>query len=317
MTRTRDSDNEPNHPDKAAKLFGAIIDEFFRDDYSNDNLLDLLYDCWYVLLKLLILNGYVASIAHTFNGIDRAIYGEILDLNDTFFLRLRLLFSLGENYSGGRFITRLKNLPDIKKLILSLYDTPVCKFHPIEPSELKKSQLNLGGFVLDPKNDITSVYTDYPCYIISKKHINDFKQKIDELYKGLYLYDNTVNNYPLVIVEYQRERFHQNNHSNGKKYIIRRIDSQTISKRVKPSIDFEWVHETLNRLSGLILTFANICDFRFGNILKKHRPSNSLKGEISEVLKLYGIEEQSTMVDDIESRIANDLPDFTTVLKIW
>ncbi len=314
------NDNKEEMTSKSIDYFQSLIDDFFnKDDYSNDNLLDLLYDSWCVLLKLIILNEYANIVGKTFNGINRPIYEEIIDLSDTLFLRLRLLFSTDEKYSAGKFIIRLKNIPNIERMILSLYDTDVCKIRVVGIAEFKRKTIKIGSYTINPANDIDRIYMEHP-YVVSKAHISKFKQDIEKYYNELYLYDsnNKANKYPKYIFQYQRERFHQNNHSDDKKYIIRKRDDRSVSRILKPGLNLRWVYENMNKLSGLVLKFANVCEFRFGDImLARHRPSNSLENAINDVIGLYSLEGGNELIKMTEKKVTEELSNLTTALKIW
>lgn len=262
---------------KASPKIDKIISSYFKaKDYANDNLPDVLY--WYIkrLVLAFILIRPISESGKETDSLKYTAYHEAFRTSlDATIVMARQFFSTNEKYSGGAFLTELKNDSSLISNLEKLY----------------------GQFATNEK----------------QKAIKTFNKNLPKAYNGIYGY-RRESSYPKSIYEYQKEHFHQDQHENGEKYkIIAYKDlgfgRRTVIRRDKPAFDLAGLCNDTETLSGTILEFAKICEFSKGNILRNcNRFHDDIDAMIGKSASIYNYDFSEEKIAEIKDEIEGRIP---------
>lgn len=260
-----------------ARTIETLISGYFQaDDYTNDNLPDILYWCVKGIVLLYILKRPITKGYKTNDDAEFVAYNELLRLSlDAVHLRLRLATSTTEKYSGGKFLKELKDFPNLQVSLEATY----------------------GQFIKQE----------------NKKTIGKLCKTIPSVYNHLYGYKKGAS-CPEFMHEYEREKFHQDKHSDGAKYKIMgynkaRFGRNTVKRRDKPTINFPKIYDSLEQISGIILSFCDICEFGCGNILCNcNRYHDDLDIIMSHTVSIYKYDFREDFLSEIKVILKDNLP---------
>ncbi len=254
-----------------------IVSSYFKaEDYANDNLPDIAYRS---VKRLVVVFVLLKPISRQGKEPDRTKYSAFHELFrsvlDAFFLSGRQLLNNCEKYSGGKLLAELNRDEDLHAHLKSIY-----------------------GDYIKPEN-----------YIMIEKVCSE----VPKLYSKLYGYNKDAR-YPKSIFNYQREHFHQDRHEDGGKYKIISYSDLGVNGRIikrgdKPEINLGDVCKEFEALSVLILDFATVCEFSYGNILKNcNRYHDGLNEMVKKSASLYAYDYTDALLKQIEKEIQNAIP---------
>jgi hypothetical protein len=254
-----------------------IISSFFKaEDYTNDNLPDVLY--WYIkrLVLVLTLIRPISESGKETDPLKYTTYHEAFRTSlDATIILARQFFSTNEKYSGGTFLTLLKNESNLISILEKLYVQ----------------------FITNEQ----------------QKTIKTFSKSLPKAYNDIYGY-RKKSSYPKSIYEYQKEHFHQDQHEEGEKYkIISYKDlgfaRRTVIRRDKPDFDLAGLCNNTETLSGIILEFAKFCEFSKGDILRDcNRFHDDIDTMIRKSASIYNYDFSNEKIAEIKNEIKSRIP---------